>query len=79
MPFKRPPIGMVMQGEPFFIQPGLRQRQELDATLVQLFEQALNADPSQRPTAAELAKALAARSRYNECSPSPISQASGRK
>ena len=60
MPFQRPPVGTVLRQETLRIPMGLRARSDLDPVLVALFQRALSMDPAQRPTAAELATALAA-------------------
>ena len=61
MPFKKPTIGSARQGEALPVPGGLRLCQQLGPKLIFLLESSLSADPTQRPTAAQLAEALAAR------------------
>jgi serine/threonine protein kinase len=58
LPFKKPPVGSVMRHETLVLPQGLRKRTDLDKGLISLLEKALNVDPAQRPTAAQLAEAL---------------------
>ena len=60
MPFKKPPIGSVMRQETLVLSLAIRARKDLPAPLVELVERCLSVDPAQRPTAQELATALAA-------------------
>lgn len=60
-PFKKPPIGAVVRHEALRIPPGLRNCPALDPELCDLLERSLSSAPAQRPTAADLARAL---SRY---------------
>ncbi len=58
-PFQVPPIFAGMQGQPLPRPTGLRRVKDLDAELAALFERCLDADPTKRPTAAEVAERLA--------------------
>lgn len=57
-PFKKPPIGAMVRHEALRIPPGLRHCPALDQDLCDLLERALSSAPAQRPTAADLARAL---------------------
>jgi serine/threonine-protein kinase len=58
-PFPIPPIFAGMQGQPLPRPTGLRRVKGLDPDIVKLFERCVDADPTKRPTAAEVAERLA--------------------
>lgn len=57
--FHVPPIFAGMQGQPLPRPTGLRRVKGLDPDIAALFERCMDADPSKRPTAAEVADRLA--------------------
>lgn len=57
--FHVPPIFAGMQGQPLPRPTGLRRVKGLDPDIAALFERCMDADPTQRPTAAEIADRLA--------------------
>lgn len=58
-PFQTPPIFAGMQGQPLARPTALRRVKGLDPDIVTLFERCMDADPTKRPTAVELAERLA--------------------
>jgi serine/threonine protein kinase len=59
LPWKTPPVGAALRRQPLVVPSGLRQLPALEPALTALFERALAMEPAQRPTATELAAALA--------------------
>lgn len=57
--FNVPPIFAGMQGQPLTRPTGLRRVKGLDPDIAALFERCMDADPTKRPTAAEIADRLA--------------------
>jgi serine/threonine protein kinase/GAF domain-containing protein len=58
-PFHVPPIFAGMQGQPLARPTGLRRIKELEPDIATLFERCMDAEPTKRPTAAEVAERLA--------------------
>jgi serine/threonine protein kinase len=58
-PFHTPPIFAGMQGQSLPHPTGLRRVKGLDPDIATLFERCMDADPTKRPTAAEVAERLA--------------------
>ncbi len=58
-PFQTPPIFAGMQGQPLPRPAGLRRVKGLDPDIMTLLERCMDADPTKRPTAAEVAERLA--------------------
>ena len=60
MPYKNPAIRAMLQHEELPVPAELRSCPELDPALTEILERCLGGDPDRRPTAQELATALAA-------------------